>query len=56
MRFKNIKIWCQSHIKEILLFIFVFLVSTMSFGLGYLIAIDHSRTPIIIEKNSEIGL
>lgn len=38
--------------KELLVVILLFLVSTTSFGVGYLTAKEFNRTPIIIEKNS----
>ncbi len=37
--------------REVVLFIIFFFISTLSFGLGYLYAIDQSVAPIIIEKN-----
>lgn len=41
-----------SYKKELFIAILLFLVSTTSFGLGYLTAREFNRTPIIIEKNS----
>ena len=35
--------------KEIFFFVLFFLVSTLSFGLGYLTAREFTRTPIVIE-------
>ncbi len=47
---ERISQWCRNHREQIILFIFIFLVSTVSFGLGYLTAIQGNRAPIIIEK------
>jgi len=38
---------------EAVLFLVLFLVSTLSFGVGYLIAHQAEQAPIIIEKCSE---
>lgn len=37
---------------EIIIFLIVIAVTLLSFGLGYTMAKDSARTPIIIEKNS----
>lgn len=37
--------------REVALFIIFFFISTLSFSLGYLYAIDQSVAPIVIEKN-----
>ncbi len=39
--------------REIVIFVLFFLISTISFGLGYLAAGQANRAPIIIEKNSK---
>ena len=39
--------------KELIVAAMVFLVSSLSFGLGYLANHEDSRAPIIIEKCSE---
>lgn len=39
--------------KELLIGVFLFLVSTTSFGIGYLTARAFNHAPIIIEKNSK---
>ncbi len=39
--------------REIVVFVLFFLISTISFGLGYLVASETNRAPIIIEKNSK---
>jgi len=48
----RIKNWLIEHRREIILFIIAFLISTISFGLGYLMAQEFNRAPIIIEKSS----
>lgn len=45
------KQWFVEHKKEIVLFLFIFLVSTISFGLGYSFGKNETRAPIIIEKS-----
>jgi len=40
--------------RDITLFVLLFLVSSISFALGYLYAKESIITPIIIEKNSEL--
>jgi hypothetical protein len=42
----------EDHKREIILGILFFLISTLSFGLGYLVAQEGNRAPIVIEKNS----
>jgi len=46
------KLWLADNRKEVVLFIIFFLVSIISFSLGYLAAGESSRAPIIIEDNS----
>ena len=43
--------WVKEHHREIMLFILAFLISTISFGFGYLLRGDLARAPIITEKN-----
>lgn len=38
--------------QEIILFLLAFVISTISFGLGYLISGESNRAPIVIEKCS----
>ena len=45
------KEWFSEHKQEVMLFVFIFLVSTISFGLGYITGHEGNRAPIIIEKN-----
>ncbi|MEK7554457.1 MAG: hypothetical protein AAB518_00515 [Patescibacteria group bacterium] len=51
--FDKIKSWFHEHKREVVLFLFIFLVSTISFGVGYLMGLDQSRAPIVIEKIAE---
>ena len=44
------KAWFGEHRRDVVLFILIFLVSTISFGLGYLVANQTNHAPIIIEK------
>jgi len=46
----QLKEWFKLHKREIILFVLIFFVSTISFGLGYLYANQTNRAPIIIEK------
>lgn len=46
------KDWLAAHKKEIVFFLIIFLVSSLSFGLGYLANREMSRTPIIIERSN----
>ncbi len=39
--------------KELIFALIIFLVASISFGLGYLANREFNRTPIIIEKVSE---
>lgn len=50
-RLKNFYI---AHQRDILTGVLIFLIATLSFGLGYLYAKETTgRTPIVIEKNTE---
>jgi len=42
--------WIIFRKKEILFFLIIFLVVSLSFGLGYLLGKDAERAPILIEK------
>lgn len=37
--------------REVVLFLLIFLIGSLSFGLGYLAAKQNTRAPIVIEKN-----
>ncbi|MGC8775920.1 MAG: hypothetical protein ACP5O4_03965 [bacterium] len=41
-----------SYKKEIIFILIIFLVSTISFGLGYLSGRELNNAPIIIQKNN----
>ena len=49
----KIAAWYNYRKKEAILFCLIFLVSSLSFGIGYLFATDSSKAPIVIEKCSE---
>ena len=53
MSIPEISEWLKTHKREVVLFILFFLVSSISFALGYLAASDLKRVPIIIEKASD---
>ena len=44
-----IKNWLENRKRGIAIFLLLFLISSLSFGLGYLYARDNNRVPIIIE-------
>jgi hypothetical protein len=46
----RIKEWAINHKRDIILFLLIFLISSLSFGLGYLVNREFTRAPIIIEK------
>lgn len=46
------KDWLIFYKKEIIFFVVIFLVASISFGLGYLANREFNHAPIIIEKNS----
>ena len=53
--YKNqIKEWLAEHKKDIFIFLIIFLISSLSFGLGYLVNREFTHAPIVIEKNSAI--
>jgi len=41
----------EKHRKKVFFFVLFFLVSTLSFGLGYITAREFTRTPIVITNN-----
>ncbi|MEK7634369.1 MAG: hypothetical protein AAB396_00570 [Patescibacteria group bacterium] len=49
-----IKEFIQEYKKEVSMGLLIFLVATLSFGLGYLFNRDNNRAPIIIEKCSDL--
>jgi hypothetical protein len=50
---ERIRNWTIFHRKEIVFALIMFLVASLSFGLGYLANRELNRAPIIIEKCSE---
>lgn len=42
--------WIKNHRKDILLFLLLLLISSLSFALGYLVNREFSHAPIVIEK------
>ena len=48
---RAVQLW-RANKWEIIIFLVVSAVALLSFGLGYTMAKDSARTPIIIEKNS----
>ncbi len=42
--------WCRAHPRELFWFALLFLIATLSFGLGYLANRELSHAPIIIER------
>jgi len=46
----KIKFFVKTYEKEIILFVAVFLISFLSFAIGYLSAKESSKEPIKIEK------
>ncbi len=49
----QIKDWLLEHKRDIIIFLLVFLISSLSFGLGYLVNREFTHSPIVIEKCSE---
>jgi len=49
--FKN---FIQENKRAILIVLLLFLIISLSFGLGYLLARETNRAPIIIEKCSSV--
>lgn len=47
----KIKAFFSGKKREIILFLIFFFTASLSFGLGYLYALDSNVAPIIIEKN-----
>ena len=46
----GLKVALSAKQREIVLFLIFFLITSLSFGLGYLYAIDKNVAPIVIEK------
>jgi len=47
----QIKEWLIEHKRNIILLLLIFLISSLSFGLGYLVNREFNHAPIIIEKS-----
>ncbi|MBI4085917.1 MAG: hypothetical protein HY433_01585 [Candidatus Liptonbacteria bacterium] len=45
--------WFVFHKKEVIFALIIFLVASLSFGLGYLANREFNHAPIIIEKRSQ---
>ena len=48
---QRLREWATLHKREIILALIIFLVATLSFGLGYLANRELNHAPIVIEKN-----
>ncbi len=46
------KDWILFHKKELVLFMIIFIVAVISFGLGYLANREYNHAPIIIQETS----
>ena len=49
----RIRDWVLFYKKEVVFALIIFLVASLSFGLGYLANREFNHAPIIIEQNSE---
>ena len=47
-----IKDWINNYKREIIFGLIIFLVASLSFGLGYLANREFNHAPIIIEQNN----
>ncbi len=50
---KRVTDWILFFEKEVIFGVIIFLVASISFGLGYLANREFNHAPIIIEKNSQ---
>ena len=50
-KLSDTKEWIAEHKKDIIIFLIIFLISSLSFGLGYLVNREFTHPPIIIEKS-----
>jgi len=48
-----LKLWIAEHKRDIIIFLLIFLIGSLSFGLGYLANREFNHAPIVIEKCSE---
>ncbi len=44
----------KNHKRDIIIFLLAFLISSISFGLGYLVNREFNRAPIVIEKCADL--
>lgn len=49
----KIKEWATENRRDVIVFFLAFLISSLSFGLGYLVNREFNHAPIIIEKCSD---
>ncbi|MEE8131843.1 MAG: hypothetical protein V3T98_02255 [Candidatus Paceibacterota bacterium] len=49
----HINEWIGEHKRDIVLFLLIFLITSLSFGLGYLVNREFNHAPIVIEKCGE---
>ncbi len=52
-RMTQIQNWIIEHKRDVLIFALIFLVSSISFALGFLMAREAGRAPIVIEQTAE---
>lgn len=52
---ERFQIWFDAHRRQVILFICFFLLSTISFALGYLFARETEVAPIVIERLSPLS-
>jgi len=50
--FFRLREWLHDHRKEISFAVFIFLISFISFAIGFLLRSDTARPPIIIQEQS----
>ena len=53
MTVAGIKDWVTLHRKEVIFALIIFLISSLSFAMGYLANREYSRAPIIVEKGTD---
>ncbi len=46
----QLKDWISTHKHDIIIFLLVFLMCSISFGLGYLVNREFNHAPIVIEQ------
>lgn len=53
-KINKIKEWLKENERNIIITLLIFLITTLSFGIGYLTNREFTRAPIIIEKCSNL--